>query len=173
MAKQVPFIAFIRVVPHRGSGKRFEYIRDLEKVASRVHDKLMEDADLNIANRMGGYSKAATGVAIKPQIGQFPAQLTVAGFYLSDESTVVPYPEKSLISGGEHLTGVSSGHGWVADPTDTADSLVTTLHSKLSSAMTDVLGNSDWNIYRIDVAGVVYGDRGLHFPRPTGGNQAT
>lgn len=170
----IPFTAHVRVVPARG--KRFEYIRDLQKIAARVYEELVVDTDLSLAAPGGGQHMSYSGVqrsgmggmvdgmAIKPQIGQTPAQLQITGFLTTTDKVVPVHPDAQRISGNELYEGQLGNHGWLANPTTTVDAYATTLKSKFETALTTVLGATDWNVFRIDVAGVVYGDRGHTFP---------
>jgi hypothetical protein len=65
----VPFTAHIRITPDHATGKRWSLWRNLEKIALRVENDLI-DAGLNIA----------TPIAFTPQIGDFTARLTIVGF---------------------------------------------------------------------------------------------
>ncbi len=175
MSKQVPFTAHIRVVPRRG--KRFEYIRDLQKISARVYDELSEDTDLSLATPGGGQHQSLSGVggggwsgysagtAIKPQIGQSPAQLQITGFIVSSSNNAQLHPNMAVISGGEHQSGPAGAHGWSANPTTELNSLAAELKGKLEDAVDAVLGDSDWSVFRIDIGGVTFGDRGYTFPQ--------
>lgn len=175
MPKFVPFTAHVRVVPNRGFGKRFENIRDLQKIATQVYSELEADTDLALANPgggqhqsfkgLGGWSGTTNATAVKPQIGESPAQLMITGFLSSTNNNNPVHPDKPVIHTGTYQEGVGGDHGWVANPTTTADGYATTLKTKIETAVNAILGATDWNIFRLDVAGVVYGDGGYHFPR--------
>lgn len=175
MSKFMPFTAHIRVVPSRGTGKRFESIRDLQKIATQVYDELENTNDLAIASPGGGQhqsfrgnsglSGATNGTAVKPQIGENPAQLMITGFLTSTDKNYPVHDRKPVIHAGSYQTGIGGGYGWVTNPTTTADDYVKTIKTKLETAVDEVLGSDDWNIFRIDVAGIVYGDGGYHFPK--------
>lgn len=175
MPKFIPFTAHVRVVPSRGNGKRFEYIRDLQKIATLVYTELDADADLSIASPGGGqhqsyrglsgWSGATNATAVKPQIGQNPAQLMITGFLSSTDNNEPVHPNKPVLHTGSYQEGVGGDHGWSANPTSTADGYATSLKTKVDAAVNAVLGGSaDWNIFRLDVAGIIYGDGGYHFP---------
>lgn len=174
MAKFIPFTVHVRVVPDRGFGKRFENIRDLQKIATQVYSELDSDADLEIASPgggqhqsfkgLGGWSGATNAMAAKPQIGESPAQLMIAGFLSSTDNNNPVHPDKPVIHTGDYQEGVGGGHGWTANPTTAADGYATTIKGKVETAVTAILGSADWNVFRIDVAGIVYGDGGYHFP---------
>lgn len=178
MSKHVPFTAYIRVVPSRGTGKRLEYWRDLQKIAKFVYDNLEDDSDLTLAKPgggqhisfsgvgSGGWGGLANGTAIKPQIGESPAQLMITGFYSLSSSTSPVHPDKPVLHTGSYETGVGGAHGWSANPTSSLDTDAKNLKSKIESAVTSVsVTVPDWYVYRLDIAGVIYGDRGFHFPR--------
>lgn len=175
MSRWVPFTAHIRVVPARGT--RTTYIRDLQKIASNVYDEIVTDTDLSIASPGGGQQRSYSGyqsgglgtmvdgMAIKPQMGQTPAQLHIAGFITSTAKNAIPVTEATVFHAGETVTGYRGNHHWDSLPTTATNTLVTEIKDKLDTAMTSVLGASaDWKVFRIEVAGVMYGDRGMHFP---------
>lgn len=175
MTKYVPFVAHIRVVPIRG--KRFEYVRDLQKIGVRVYDELITDSDLTLATPGGGQHASyggtngagwggyAGGLAVKPQMGQIPAQLEITGFIASSAANDPVHPDTQLFHTGSAQEGQTGNHGWDANPTSALSTLATSIKTKIETAVTAVLGSTDWNVFRLDVAGVVFGDKGYHFPR--------
>lgn len=172
---QIPFTIHIRVVPARG--KRFEYVRDLQKIGVDIFDEVSTETSLNLAapgggqHRMyggtsgGGLSGYADGFAVKPQIGQTPAQLQITGFF---DDSLVPaqaHPNKQVLHTGTAQTGPAGGHTWLANPRTATDTNAAAIKGLFETAATAVLGASDWNVFRLEVSGTVYGDRGLHFPQ--------
>jgi hypothetical protein len=172
---QIPFTIHIRVVPARG--KRFTYIRDLQKIAVDVFDELLNVSALNLAAPGGGQHKSyggtgggglsgyADGFAIKPQIGEVPAQLQITGFYNDSAVPQQAHPNKQVLHTGTAQTGPAGGHTWLANPQSVTDTNAAAIKGLFETAMTTVLGATDWNVFRLEVSGTVYGDRGLHFPR--------
>lgn len=175
MTKFVPFTVHVRVVPVRG--KRLEYVRDLQKLSTKVYEELLLDSDLKIATPGGGQSVSsggtdggglsnyAAGTAIKPQIGQNPAQLQITGFITSTSANGQLHPDETTIHCGASVSGAGGAHGWQAGPNAEVDTLAKSLKTKFNNAITSAIGTGDWNVFRIDLAGVVYGDRGYSFPR--------
>lgn len=179
---KIPFKAYFRVVPERGSGKRFEIHRSRERMAHLVWYDLNE----NLENAMevggsssGGINFAVPGgsiewqlsigelsqlmkaVAFKPQFGEAPETLTIVGFYDSDSK--VPYNEKMLISGNEVWNGPATGTpAWDASTSPNSDNRTqaTALKIALENAITSV----PVEMIKLEVNGVVYGRGGLHFP---------
>jgi len=168
MTKYIPFTAHIRVVPHRANGKRLEYVRDGQKIAVRIYEELEDVASIHIASPGGGQSadvgKTIKGMAFKPQMGQVPAQLMITGFYEYTE-IVNNYPQKQVISGGEYQEGYAGSHGWNVNPISAVDTMAKSVKAILETAASSVLGNDDWNIFKLDINGVLYGSGGFHFPR--------
>lgn len=174
MARWIPFTAHIRIVPERDS--RTTTIRSLQKIAADVYDELVTDTDLSLATPGGGQAKSygpqlggigsmVNGMAVKPQMGQTPAQLSISGFITSSTDNTAPVPDKTVIHAGETMTGYGGNHHWDSLPKSGTNTIAASLRTKLRSALTDALGASaDWQVFRLDVAGVVYGDRGLHIP---------
>lgn len=174
MSRWVPFTAHMRVVPERGS--RTTHVRSLQKIASDVYDELVVDTDLSLATPGGGQHKSygpqlggmggmVAGTAVKPQMGQTPAQLQLTGFITTSTDNDPPVPDATVIHAGETMTGYKGNHHWDSLPESGTNTLVTAIRTKLETALTAALGGSaDWKVFRIEVAGVVYGDRGQHFP---------
>jgi hypothetical protein len=178
MSKQVPFVVHIRVVPHRGNGKRFEYYRDLQKLSALVYDALINVSGIKVAvpgggqnvsmgdvSRRGALGSFARGTAVKPQMGEVPAQLMIAGFYTSSGANAQPWANKQLISGGTVYTGPGA-HAQNATPTTTIDTEVKAVKTAIKNAVQSAVPSGTvFSIFRIDYAGIVYGDKGFHFPR--------
>ncbi len=175
--KWVPFVVHVRVVPAR-PGKRWEYIRSLQKLSVLVYDELAQLDGFQFAtpgggqaqsfsdiNRRGGFGNYAQGTAIKPQIGQVPAQLMIAGFYESSAKNTQPYANHQVFSGGDIRTGPGA-HTNDAVPATTILSEVSAVKTALEDAITAALPNgTEFQIFRLDYSGVTYGDKGFHFPR--------
>lgn len=166
---QIPFTIHIRVVPARG--KRFVYVRDLQKIAVNIFDELADDTALNLAapgggqHRMyGGFTGYADGFAIKPQIGQAPAQLQITGFYDDAAVPAQAHPDTQVLHTGTAGTGPMGGHLWSVNPRTATDNNAAAIKTLFETAATAVLGTSDWNVFRLEVSGTVYGDRSVHFP---------
>ncbi len=171
---QIPFTIHIRVVPSRG--KRFVYIRDLQKIGVDIYDELASVTQLNLAQPGGGQHKSyggtaggglsgyAEGFAVKPQIGQAPAQLQITGFYDDSAVPAQAHPDKQVLHTGTAETGPAGGHTWLANPRTATDANASAIKGLFETAAIAVLGATDWNIFRLEVSGTVYGDRGLHFP---------
>ncbi len=174
MPKFIPFTAHVRIVPDRGSGRKFDYVRDMQKIATRVYEQLVDDTDLAIATPGGGQQQSLSGdggqsglsygTAVKPQIGNYPAQLMITGYLLDNGSTAQAHPDKPVIHTGEYLEGAGGSHGWKSNPATVVDGYAIVLKSKIESAVAAVLGATDWSVHRLEVSGVIYGDRGHHFP---------
>ena len=177
MSKYVPFVVHVRVVPER-PGKRFEYVRSLQKLGVLAHDAIKGIANVTVAepgggqhqemgnmDTRGGLGGHAAGTAVKPQIGQSPAQLMLAGFYTSANKNVQEYAEQRRISGGTNYDGPGD-HPWDAMPVASYNTDVKTLKDAIHDALEIAFpAGTIFSIFRIDFAGIVYGDRGFHFPQ--------
>jgi hypothetical protein len=177
MARWVPFTAHIRIVPNHGSGlrksKKFENWRDMQKIASYMYEALSQNTSLNLATPGGGqqlsqstssgFGGMSAGLAVKPQIGEVPAQTMITGFYNAGANNTQPHPDKQLIHAGETLDGPGSSP-CLTGPVSTIDSgvknLKTTIETELSTLPPDII----YSIFRIEYSGVTYGDKGYHFP---------
>ncbi len=172
MSHQAPFTLYIKVVPQRG--KRFEYIRSLQKSANRLYANLVENASLNLARPGGGQagttanymnSDYTPGLAVKPQFGETPAQICITGFYLATGSPSQSFAEKQVISAGAYKTGPTDSV-YNSNPTSTIYAEVLALKTIIDAALVTEGLDSEWmaRTFRIDYKNVVFGDRGLHFP---------
>lgn len=169
----MPFTAYISVT--QITGKRFSIIRDQHKIAKFIFEELSDDTDLQLAlpvgsgncsfSNSGSYSGLTKGLGTKPKFGDFPAQLLVTGFINDSSQNTQIHPDTLVIHAGESLSGAAGNKLHLSNPASEVDNLVKSLKTKLETAVTAVLGGAGWSIYRIDAAGVIYGSKGLHFPR--------
>lgn len=165
MTKCVPFTAHVQITPVRG--KRFETWRDMQKIAAFVYEALTDSAstafDITNIATPGGTS----GFAVKPQFGESPAQAMITGFYESTTANAQPHQDKTIFSGGEVRRGPGAA-SHLNNPTDEFQSevsaFVVAFRSLISDALQDGLRDIDFELFRLDYGGVVYGDRGYHFP---------
>lgn len=150
-----PFIVYVKVVPNRGFGRRFEYYRDTERLALKVERELV-DAGFNIA----------TPVAWTPQFQNAPARLTIVGFVSRADSTSLTTddnqnpmtPGVEIIHSGTidgektaKMTPVNGTQTWGDPPTSVNRSRVSALKSAIEAASTGI------DIIYIDYNGVKYG----------------
>lgn len=177
MSKPVPFVAHVSIVPER-PGKRHEYTQSMSKIASLVYDALQSESSINLAIPGGGQSPAfgdinarhgfgnyTKGVATKPQIGASPAQLMIVGFYTSVEDNDQIWASHQLISGSTIYSGYSSNSA-LAVPTSTFNAEVKALRTLLNNTInTAIPATIEYEIFRIEYSGVVFGDKGFTFPR--------
>ena len=173
--KWVPFTAHISINP--ATGKKFEYWRDMQKIASLVYEALetITPDTLSIAqpgggqqrsysNReYGGMSGLSHACAAKPRMGQVPAQLQISGFYKSSALNIQPHPALKTIHAGEILSGPGS-HNNDSIPVSTINTEVKALKTVMESAISTNVPGLVYAIYRLDYSGVTYGNRGYHFP---------
>jgi hypothetical protein len=175
--KFVPFTVHVRVVPVR-PGKRFEHLKDLSKLAVLAYEAIAGISGVNVStpgggqniqlgdpNRRSALGSYAQGTAAKPQIGQAPAQLMLMGYYQSEAANSQTYADQQRISGGEIYTGPGQ-HSNDAMPSTTLNAEVKALKTALEAALTSGLpAGAEYSIFRLDYSGVVFGDKGFHFPR--------
>tara|TARA_R110000868_G_scaffold115679_2_gene308768 strand:+ start:2317 stop:2841 length:525 start_codon:yes stop_codon:yes gene_type:complete len=171
----------VRIVPDAGSGllksKRFENWRDMQKIATLMFDSLESLSSLNLAEPGGGQhgsgSTGRTGLsgltrggAVKPQIGNTPAQVMFTGFWQDSASNNQNHPEHQRFSGGDIYTGPATAIAHVQNPQVKVDDMVIALKTAVEAAFSvDLPGGITFSVFRIDMSGVVYGDRGYSFPR--------
>jgi hypothetical protein len=180
MAKWVPFTLHVRIVPDRGSGvlktKRFESIRDMQKIATLMFESLEDESNIQMAEpgggqhqsfsgtRRGGMSGLTRGFAVKPQIGETPAQTMIAGFWNDNSPNEPAHPESLRISGGDTYYGATA-IAWDQNPDTIVSNMARNLKNTVEAAFaTDLPGGVTFNIFRLEMSGVIYGDRGQHFP---------
>jgi hypothetical protein len=178
MSKFVPFTVHVRVTPDR-PGKRFEYIRDLQKLAILAFDGLASISGVTVADPGGGQqssfgeihnrgpalSSLARGCAVKPQMGNSPAQLMLTGFYSVSASNVQPHASTQRISGGTTYTGYTQ-HSNDSIPVAAVQTQVKALKTALAAALTTSFpANVTFKIFRIEYQGIVFGNKGFHFPQ--------
>lgn len=160
-----PYRAYIKVVPSQGDGRRWEYIRDLQKIADTAEDLLIAD-DFNIA----------TPLAYTPQIGQAPARLTIVGFLEADAATYPNTPpttaasrpgiihsgtvvgEKTSVMYGYHGGDLSQGQ----EPTAQVETLVAALKADIETSLSGATMSSAYpdftfTVFFMDFNGVKFG----------------
>ena len=172
MANNIPFTAYLKIVPDRGNGKRFEIWRSREKMAALVNEDLASFLTGNVAMPGGSItwslasnedslSTSVDAVASKPAFGEFPDTLTVVGFY-SDANTV-PFAEHTIISHNQVLSGPTTGNA-ASHPNVLPNAgnvaAIKALKTDLENAITSVTAE----VIKIEVNGVAYGQGGYHFP---------
>jgi hypothetical protein len=151
---------------HSSTGKRFEYVRDLQKIAVLMYRSIADIPDINIASPGGGqYSNGyADGMAVKPQIGESPSQVIITGFVNGQSANVQHFDTVKRISGNEVYDGHVSNHAQ-NDPSPYLDSLVDSIKLIVESSLNaDLPSSISFEVFRIELSGVIYGDRGRHFP---------
>jgi hypothetical protein len=183
MAKQVPFDVYIKIFPQR-TGKRHEYIREIQRISSLVYDALTdaslytdESSAMNMAEPGGGqqlynrktgnkYSSLSYGGGAVPQFGNSPPYVQITGFYTSSTANAQVHPDKTLIHAGETLTRAGGSHSFESNPNTAIADEVKTLKALIESNLTAGLpGGITYSVFRIRYAGVIWGNRGYHFPR--------
>lgn len=170
--KWVPFTVHIRVVPEEG--KRFVYIRSLQKYAASLYAELSTNANLNLPRPGGGAHESHSGydhsaisqhvsaTAYKPQFGDTPAQLMLTGFYYSTNENNSPNSDINILSANQSNIGSLAAPNQNM-PTAQCNAEVTALKSIIDSAIAAVLPLRSKTL-RLDYNGIVFGNRGYHFP---------
>lgn len=174
--KWTPFTAHIKVTP--AEGKRFVYIRSLQKYAAEAYQALSNNNDINIATPGGGSHASVTGneqsaisqlvygTAFKPQFGNFPTQLMITGFYKNSNPNTSPHTEIDIISANQNNNGQLSAPQ-VNIPSTAVNNEVKALKTIIDAAIAfpNLPYAANAKTYRIDYNGIIFGDRGYHFPR--------
>ena len=188
-----PFTAHIKIIPHRGqqtsnnfvrSGGRFDYWRDMQKLAILVLDQLRRDygtegGPLVLPEPGGGQNQLSgrfgsidDGGAVKPQFGNQPALIMIEGFYRAEETqpSESPHPDTQLIHANEVVEGQLGPQPWLGLPglpTADVEQEVIDLKDTIENAISDVSDDSGQSLqlFRLLYKGVTWGDRGHHFPK--------
>lgn len=179
MSLKVPFVAHFRIIPNRG--KRFETVRSLQRAARLIyggHDGasgLLGVSAIAVALPGGGQVSGfnghdmtdyTAGCAVKPQFGQTPAQLMIAGFYLvTDAKNDQPWADQTVTHAGEYFTGAGGANAARTVPTATTIAQMKALKTSLDQVINAELPGEGITVFRVDYSGIVWGDRGFHFPR--------
>jgi len=200
MANQIAFTAHIKVVPNRGpssdtSGSiykeqghvrraaRFDYVRDLQRLAVLVYEELEANEPVRITlpkpgggqfRTFGSHSSMQYGTGVKPQIGNQPALLMIEGFFRAPEASsallVQPNPRMPVIHGGSYIEGFNGQ--WPHDPnglpnTD-VEAEVVELKQAIEAAISAISDESGvvLGLFRLQYKSATWGDGGHHFPRP-------
>ena len=177
MGNKIPFIVKAIITPERGNGKRLEVQRSRERIAYLINNDLVNNFGGNIASPGGsgesGLAVSAASlsddisiVAVKPQMGESPDMVTIAGFYNPTDGNVStpPYPTINLIHAGTTVNGPLTGNtGWNTNynPSTESNTHAKDLKSKIQTAITSV----EIEIVVIEINGIRYGWDGFHFPR--------
>ena len=175
--KWVPFTVHVKIVPNiepSGTGKRQEILRSMQKIGKFIFDEIVELTNYSLATPGGGqhmsyggrgaFSGLTNGCAVKPQMGSTPAQAMITGFYQSstDITGEYPYAYKTIFSGGEQYTG--EGNRSYENTTNTLlDADVKQIKTDFETAFT-ALPVGTYKVFRIEYAGVIFGDRGFSYP---------
>lgn len=177
MSQRVPFTAYFKMAVVGQS--RLERLRYMAKIAYLLYQELAENTDLVLALPGGGqfsllnmweFTDYVDGMASIPQFGEAPAQLRVAGFYTrSLTDPVQPYANRQLFHAGRAVYGqvTTNNAAAVANPTTQIATEVRALKTAMDVAVTAtnaVYADALVETFRIDYNGIVWGDRGFHFP---------
>jgi len=146
----VPYSAQLRARPIRG--RRFETIRDLEKEADRISSALQSlcgtGVDFDVTDP----------VAYTRQFGNKGARFSFHGNACVQMSfTGSPVGTRTVVNAGEFKTGVGAANAsnTVLDPE--LDTLVKSMKDDIETA-------TGVTVDRIQLANVIYGRNGYHFP---------
>ena len=201
MSNFAAFTAHFKIIPSFGPayapGSKFTAIRDMQRIAYWVYQALLSADNVNIATPGGGqamnlnqvdlYSDLASGCAVKPQIGQNPAQLMITGFYNVGGQIAQPVSNMPAIgagsneyydqtngdfgdaNGGHYITGPGGNWGWggsSGQPTSAVNSEVVALVASINAAIAASPSNAknSVSLFRLEYNGIIFGDRGYTFP---------
>jgi len=189
---RIPFTAYMKIIPDRGSGKRFEAWRSLQQIAHLIHRDLNENlSTANIAEpggsgenwglapgigtddaseeaARGSMSKLIEIVAVKPSFGDQPDMVTIVGFNNVADSAAnraKPYPEKTIIHAGETVSGHAAGApGWRRDNSLNPTANTDSLVKTFKSDLEAAITNVSAETIKMNYSGILYGRGGHNFP---------
>lgn len=199
MSRSIAFTAYLRVVPSRGRafethddvrpGGRFDYVRDLQRLAVAVYDALQDAPEIMVAtygqndlrSRIGSQN---LGVGVRPQFGNNPSLLMFEGFYdlqealdqnaspplvsAGDEVIAQPAGRTTLFHANSVYNGYDGQQPWTETgmPTATVQQGVAGLRYLIDSVVQNVsddTGNPP-TVYKLLYNGILWGVGGHHFP---------
>ena len=153
--KFVPFTVYARIIPF-ASESRFEVVRSREEIANQAEEALEDIQDgTNSASERFDF---AFPIKSTPQFGDETARITVNG-NVTDvaDFTKTPLEEVLVINAGEFKRGFAAGRAPNRVPSTALNDAVKELKDLIESA-TGLL------VYKIDMAGFIFGKDGRHFP---------
>lgn len=156
--KHVPYSCWLRVEPL--PGKRFERIRDIEKQANNVETALAGiECEAGTEDLPFDFTKP---VAFTRQFGNKPARLSFEGHLcvLIAPNTIPKaiIGESTVVNAGEFKTGYGAAHRADRFPDPELDDLVKDFKDLIETT-------TGLTVIRLEVARVIYGLGGFHFPR--------
>lgn len=89
----IPFVAYVRLIPELGSGKRATMVRSLQKQARRIQQSIEAAIDDNL---LSPSINIASPVAFTPQFGNYTARATIVGFVETDRNADEKVPTTNI-----------------------------------------------------------------------------
>jgi len=186
--KWTPFTLHVKVTP-KSDGTRVSYFRSLQRFGQDLYDALNSEPDFNMADPGGGnYTQRSsfnnaklynggslitssykittgmTGAAVKPQFGNYPAQLMMTGFYNSDSENSVTEPEIQILSANEVWTQSLAAKN-VNIPSTFVNDEVKAIRAIIDPLIATYMPTyANAKVHRLEYSGIIFGDRGFHFP---------
>jgi len=155
-----------------------EMWRDMQKIGALAYDAIATESSFQLATPGGGqghlrggqsggsWSGYRHGMSVKPRIGQNPAQLMITGFFESGLDNNQQHPDKTVFHGGEIRTGAGGAAAHLQNPSSENRYEESVIKTLLEDALDAGLPSGvTYRIFRLEVAGVVYGDKGYHMSK--------
>lgn len=163
--KHEPFTAYLKVFPNPANGRRFESVRDIEKLAATA-----EQAFIDLSGDDSCDFTITAPVTFRPQFGQFPALLTVHGTITSTIANDQRLDDRTIDHGGNF--GATSGPGSSPqrgnDPTTAFNTRVKAIKACIQTVVDEFVNSGiNMNIDRLSVNNILFGNgkNCIHFPR--------
>jgi hypothetical protein len=161
----IQFTAFISVTVGDDDNPRIANIRDLEYAAYSVNQALADESTINLSrpyttDKLGRFNSIGQ---ITPAFGDTPALVKITGYHDYDVSGS-QHPAVTVFNSNEEVSGSGPSHLWDSNPSSDYYDGVLALKDILDTNIPDYLADSyDFEVYRINYAGTVWGNRGLSF----------
>lgn len=185
MALNNPFTLYLEIRPFttvradstQVPKKRFEGIRELQRIATEMYSALVNNSTITLAEPGGGqekriddlskksFSSLSEGLAVKPGFGEGPAIATITGFHRPTASSAAynPYNEKMIFCAGATVTGPSNTLKTGA-PTAQMSTDLAELIASVKSEFSALPSNVEYSIFKVEYCGVAFGHTGIHLP---------
>lgn len=185
MAVNNPFTLYVELMPFTTvrtddtvvPTRRFETVRELQRIASEMYSALSEEDAVTLAQPGGGQEKRLTdmsapgfssisdGFSVKPGFGEQPPLAVITGFHRPTGSTKPynPHQEKMIFHAGRAVSGPGSSLH-VANPVTATYTDAAELLEQVDTAFGSMPASVEYAIYRLEYCGVIFGHGGIHLP---------
>lgn len=161
----VQFTAFIRVTVGAEDNPRIANIRDLQYAAYSINQALSDEETINLSKPATTTSLGKFGNIgqIVPALGDNPALVKITGYHDYAVSGDLQ-PSQTLIHSNSAVSRSGPSHLWDSDPNTSYKAGMAALKEIMDTNIPNFLSDEyEYEVYRLNYAGVVYGNKGLTF----------